>query len=936
MSVKFRFATLVSLIVVAMILLVACTGDSPEPTPVPVPTDTPAPAPTDTPTPVPTDTPTPVPTDTPTPVPTDTPTPVPTDTPTPDPAVDGTPEAIAGGIIAYARECGEATASFDAAFAMMESEGSGEDLTWGEFAEIYSAVSTAYRELQPPPELQEFHDAQFRFFDGLLDHALTRPSSESFLEEVTLAFAELFELAFEVGLDAEKTDEEKEMLLEEATEEAFGTVFGTAFMEAVTELEEIESEFSEETVEVLSASGCIYFDFTDFVGEPVGQSEVPVTDDYADLFESAAPVEVGASVEGVLDNDGEFDVFVFDAEEGELYEVVVALGSLSDSLLTLYDADGWYLADNDDFGDTLASRIVWEAPTSGEYYVEVGGYGTGSYTLTIDISDFPGPTVQPTPSVPSDFQVEGAFDLDADSIWQEVYDAFSTPEQQCIRDELGDDLLNFALDQLIEGEEEGLWLESTFECLQPETASLFFFSSLISFLENTGEYPDAETQSCLLGLMLQTDMATIFAASLPDAGLEGQATAAEFDAQVEACLGNTEVEFGGPSYPPPPVDSLLWQYETGNQNELVIVSPTLGDGVVYAGSYEGFVYALDAETGELLWSETEGGQNPPPTVAGGVVYVEKAGGGLSGLDALTGDLLWNDETWHEELLLNEGTLYIPVWRIDGDSSVNVRAIDEHSGELRWEADVPRSSDLPLLFRLTATGSNVYVSDEYRVHALDSATGNLAWSFDAWDIVQAPPRGSDGVVYLMSYSAVHALDESTGEQLWRYAVDTGGLVDRAPFIVDGVLALVEGDGDVQAIDAATGQPLWSYDDDYVIFISGVANGMVFLTGDAAFHALDAATGKEMWSIDANWGLGEVTVVDGVLYANSLYGYLHTLDARTGEPIWSIDIGYHLGGTGEPYLVSGGIVYVGYQPTTWTEGEGVQSSGVYAFSAPVGGR
>ena len=112
-----------------------------------------------------------------------------------------------------------------------------------------------------------------------------------------MAFAELFELAFEVGLDAEKTDEEKEMLLEEATEEAFATVFGTAFMEAVTELEEIESELSEETVEVLSASGCIYFDFTDFVGEPVGQSEVPVTDDYADLFESAAPVEVGASVE---------------------------------------------------------------------------------------------------------------------------------------------------------------------------------------------------------------------------------------------------------------------------------------------------------------------------------------------------------------------------------------------------------------------------------------------------------------------------------------------------------------------------------------------------------------------------------------------------------------------------------------------------------------
>ena len=104
-------------------------------------------------------------------------------------------------------------------------------------------------------------------------------------------------------------------------------------------------------------------------------------------------------------------------------------------------------------------------------------------------------------------------------------------------------------------------------------------------------------------------------------------------------------------------------------------------------------------------------------------------------------------------------------------------------------------------------------------------------------------------------------------------------------------------------------------------------MVFVTGDEAFHALDAATGKEIWSLDAGWSLGEVTVVDGVLYANSLDGYLHTFDARTGEPFWSVEIGYHLGGESEPYVVSGGVVYVGYQ---------LANSGVYALSAPGGGR
>ena len=392
------------------------------------------------------------------------------------------------------------------------------------------------------------------------------------------------------------------------------------------------------------------------------------------------------------------------------------------------------------------------------------------------------------------------------------------------------------------------------------------------------------------------------------------------------------LELGGA--PPPPDDILVWQYETGNQHEGVIVSPTLADGVVYAGSYEGVVYALNAETGELLWRFEAGVLNPPPTVAGGVVYLEKAGEGLWGLDASTGEVLWKDETIYEELLLGDGALYIPIWRIDGDFSVNIRAIDDSSGDLRWEADVPRSSELPLIFPLTATGGNVYVSDEFWVHALDLTTGNLAWSFDAGDIVDAPPTASDGVVYLRSYSAAYALDESTGEQLWRYDVEGYGGLGRPPAVADGVWALVDGGDAVQALDAATGQRLWSYEADYVSLVSGVANGLVFVTDKEGFHALGAATGKEIWSLGAGWSLGEVTVVDGVLYANSLDGYLHTFDARTGEPFWSVEIGYHLGGPGEPYLVSGGVVYVGYQPTTWVEGEGVPSSGVYAFIAPGG--
>ena len=117
------------------------------------------------------------------------------------------------------------------------------------------------------------------------------------------------------------------------------------------------------------------------------EDEVEGDDDHANSVEGASTLTVGEAVQGAVDYEGDNDFFVFQAEEGKLYEINVALGTLVDSIVVLYDADGRLLASNDDHGDSLAARIVWEAPVSGDYYVEAGGYGTGSYTLTVAVSD---------------------------------------------------------------------------------------------------------------------------------------------------------------------------------------------------------------------------------------------------------------------------------------------------------------------------------------------------------------------------------------------------------------------------------------------------------------------------------------------------------------------------------------------------------------------
>ena len=50
-------------------------------------------------------------------------------------------------------------------------------------------------------------------------------------------------------------------------------------------------------------------------------------------------------------------------------------------------------------------------------------------------------------------------------------------------------------------------------------------------------------------------------------------------------------------------------------------SPAVAGGMIYIGSLDGRLYALDARTGQEKWSfKTDGDVYSSPAVAGGVVY----------------------------------------------------------------------------------------------------------------------------------------------------------------------------------------------------------------------------------------------------------------------------------------------------------------------------
>jgi subtilisin family serine protease len=114
-------------------------------------------------------------------------------------------------------------------------------------------------------------------------------------------------------------------------------------------------------------------------------------DDHGNNAATATAVGVPSSTAGTIGTAGDVDWFKVQATAGKTYVFTVALGTLHDSVLYLYDTNGQkQLAFNDDYGGTLASQISWTATSGGTYFLDVGGYANrtiGTYSLNVQVKN---------------------------------------------------------------------------------------------------------------------------------------------------------------------------------------------------------------------------------------------------------------------------------------------------------------------------------------------------------------------------------------------------------------------------------------------------------------------------------------------------------------------------------------------------------------------
>ena len=518
------------------------------------------------------------------------------------------------------------------------------------------------------------------------------------------------------------------------------------------------------------------------------------------------------------------------------------------------------------------------------------------------------PAVAPTPG-PDTMPAMPAIEFSPDMRWGDLYDALSEPEQACISSELGDQLASVR-DRLVlsEGATEPSQV-SIVGCLSQETASELFLASFTAQLPPLPE----ESEACVRGLLKDADIAAIVASDLPEAGPAEQAAAMQFGFGLLTCLPEEMMSAlmggdgpGAPTDPTPTDDASLWRFQTGGR---VANAPAVANGVVYAGSDDNFVYALDAGTGSMLWSfETGDIIRSTPTLAGGAVYVGSDDNHVYALNSETGAMLWKHDTSKEvqySPVVTGGVVYIGA---QGDVDYSVHALDAMSGEQVWAAGVPYPYGAE--FAVTVANGKLYApgaSGEF--YAMDASTGEALWSLDVGMGSESSPTVLDGVVYLTAVNTAYALNEATGEEIWSYGTEVFPATDHPAVVVDGVYYFAP-DSNLYALDVTTGHMRWYYPADGLITDAPVvAEGMVFVRSESGvFHALSAATGSPVWTWETtDSALRSPTVVNGFLIAESADGNLRALVAATGDEVWSFRKGYF---DGVPsYTIAGGMLYVG---------------------------
>ena len=292
-----------------------------------------------------------------------------------------------------------------------------------------------------------------------------------------------------------------------------------------------------------------------------------------------------------------------------------------------------------------------------------------------------------------------------------------------------------------------------------------------------------------------------------------------------------------------------WTYEAAGP---ITSTAAIADGIVYVGSEENMLYALDLATGALKWQyQTQGAIESSPTVINKTAIFGDEVGVLYACDALTGVLRWKFET--------KGRI--------------ISSANPHDDRV------------------------VFGSYDGVLYCLRVADGHLIWKYQTEERLHGTPAVVGAYVLIAGCDAhLHVLELEGGTPVRKLVL--GSVTGCSP-AVNGTRVFLGTYGEqVIALDWQTGQVLWRFEDTDNSFpfmsSAAVTDGLVLIGGrDKRLRALDPQTGVQRWEFLSKGHIdGSPVIVGQRVFAGSADGNLYAVKLATGEELWRFECGASL--------------------------------------------
>lgn len=323
-----------------------------------------------------------------------------------------------------------------------------------------------------------------------------------------------------------------------------------------------------------------------------------------------------------------------------------------------------------------------------------------------------------------------------------------------------------------------------------------------------------------------------------------------------------------------PIKNIQWAFKT---NGKIFSSPAISKGIVFIGSEDKSLYAINIKTGKQKWKfVTAGAVHSSPAVYGSNVYMGSYDGYYYAIDAATGKQKWKFKTGGEKHV--------------GDTSYwGMKPAGEYMNDL-WDCFLSS----PIIYKSKDGPTVCFGSSDGNVYAVNARTGKLKWTFATKGIVHASPALYNGTIYIGSWDTfLYAINAATGKQKWKFKTGaqmamTG--IQATATIQNGIVYFGARDAHLYALNAATGSVVWQYDtqNSWVISSVTISNNVLYVGTSDTFLllALDAATGHEKFRFKTNgYVFGKPAIAGSTAYIGDFTGNIFSVDINAPEKNWA---------------------------------------------------